>query len=179
MTQPDKADLKKRSRSQHSKSIYFPEGLPAFENVREFLIIANEEEAPFLWLQAVSVPNLAFVMIDPFVVYPGYRPDVSDDDVALLEIEKEEDVFILSIVNLSQNPNEGITANLVGPVVLNWRKKVGKQVVLQNHQNFSVKYRIDDLDPDEIEQKSKNIEAQEAAEAEAAAAAEAAEAVEE
>lgn len=143
--QSEQTDVLENSKMQHNKSIHFPEGLPAFERVREFVIIANEEEAPFLWLQAVSIPNLAFVTIDPFLVYPDYRPNISDDDVKALQIEKEEDVFILGIVNITNDPNEGITTNLVGPVVINWRKKLGKQVVLKNHQQYSVRFRIDNL----------------------------------
>lgn len=131
--------------AQHKKSIYFSEGLPAFENVHEFVIITNEDEAPFLWLQAVSIPNLAFVTIDPFLVYPGYRPDISENDVKALQIEGEEDVLILSIVTINNQSDEGVVANLVGPIVINWKKRLGRQVILQNHQKYQVKYRIDNL----------------------------------
>lgn len=144
--QSERIDVLDKKTKQHHKSIHFPDGLPAFESAKEFVIISNEEEAPFLWLQAVSTPNLAFVTIDPFLVFPEYRPDIGDDDVSALQIENEEDVLILGIVNISSDPEEGITANLVGPVVINWRKRLGKQVILQNHQKYSVRYRIDNLE---------------------------------
>lgn len=129
--------------SLHKRSLHFPDGLPAFEAIKAFTLIANEEEEPFLWLQATDRPALAFVCIDPFLVYPEYRPDICDDDVNALEITTEEEAFLLSIVNI-HNPNgQGVTANLVSPVVINWEKGIGKQVILQNHRNFSVKYRID------------------------------------
>ena len=127
----------------HSKSVHFPEGLPAFEEVKDFLLVANEEEAPFMWLQALAVPNLAFVVVDPFLVHPDYQPDLLDSDVESLKIEDESDVFILSIVNLRHNSEQGITANLVGPIVINWKERIGKQVILKNHLNYSVKYRLD------------------------------------
>lgn len=127
---------------QPKKTIQFPEGLPAFENVKEFVIISNEEEAPFLWLQATSVPNLAFLTIDPFLIYENYRPDISEDDVEALKINKPEDCIVLSIVNLRHNKEGVVTANLVSPVVINWNEQVGKQVILRNHLDYSVKYPI-------------------------------------
>jgi flagellar assembly factor FliW len=126
-----------------SEIITFAEGLPAFEMVKEFRLVSNEEEAPFIWLQAAHTPNLSFITIDPFLVYPEYRPDISDNDVKLLQIEDEEDALILSIVNIHKDNKQGITANLVSPIVINWKKHLGKQVILQNHLNYSVKYRID------------------------------------
>lgn len=146
MQQSEKTDLEKEQKQNDVKAIHFPEGLPGFERVHDFVLINNEEEAPFLWLQSTNIPNLAFIAVDPFLVLPNYRPDIGDADVAFLDIEKEEDVLMLSIVNISSDPNEGTTANLVGPIIINWENKRGKQVILQNHQEFSVKYRIDQLD---------------------------------
>lgn len=129
---------------QHSKVLSFPEGLPAFEHVKEFILVSNESEAPFFWLQAVSEPNLAFVTIDPFLIYPGYRPDVCDEDCEFLKLSDPKDALVLSIVNLKNSEDQGVTANLVGPIVVNWKEKVGKQVIIQNHLDYSVRFRIDE-----------------------------------
>lgn len=123
--------------------IHFPEGLPAFEAVKDFRIVANDEEAPFLWLQAVQEPGLAFVTVDPFLVHPDYLPDISDTDVHQLKIQHEDDAFLLCIVNIHSDLKEGITANLISPIVINWKEKLAKQVILQNHLHYSVKFRID------------------------------------
>lgn len=128
---------------QHKKNIHFPEGLPAFEQVKEFVILANEEEAPFMWLQAVNVPNLAFILVDPFLINPDYRPDICDADVKRLELDDPSDAFVLAIVNIRNNDDQGITVNLVGPIVINWRKQIGKQVIIQNHLKYSVRHKID------------------------------------
>lgn len=125
------------------KVISFSEGIPAFEYVKEFVIISNEEEAPFLWLQAVSTSNLAFLTIDPFLVLSSYRPDISEADVEQLKIESPEDVMLLSIVNLRHNADGVVTANLVSPIVINWREKIGKQVILKNHLEYSVRHVIE------------------------------------
>jgi flagellar assembly factor FliW len=127
---------------RHEKNIHFPEGLPAFETVHDFLLIWKEEEAPFLWLQAEDQPQLAFITIDPFLVCPDYTPDVSDEDVDFLKIENQEDAVILSIVNVRNNPDFLITANLLSPLIINWKEKIGKQVILRNNQKYSVRFEI-------------------------------------
>ena len=145
MMEPTQSQILDSTALQDKKAVHFPEGLPAFEMVKEFVLISNEEEAPFLWLQASAVPDLAFITIDPFLICPSYRPDICDEDVRLLKILKEEDVFILSVVNINQKPEDGITTNLVSPIVINGEEQLGKQVILQNHRDYSVKYRIDSL----------------------------------
>ena len=69
------------------KVISFPWGLPAFEDVHDYVLIANEDEAPFIWLQAVTDETLAFITVDPFLVLPNYLPDIPDDEAESLEIE--------------------------------------------------------------------------------------------
>ena len=128
----------------NNKKIFFPEGIPAFESVSEFTLVANEEEAPFLWLQAALMPNLAFITIDPFLIYPDYRPDICDEDVQILQLSSEEEAFVLSVVTIHNTPPITITTNLVSPIIINWKKSLGKQVILKNHIDYSVKHRIDD-----------------------------------
>ena len=128
--------------SKTSKEIYFKLGLPAFESFKEFFIVSNEDEAPFLWLQSKQQASLAFVTIDPFLVLPDYLPDLSEEDVRFLEIEDEEDVLLLSIVNVAQPGMQQVSANLLSPVVINWKRQLGKQVIVQNHQRYSVKTKF-------------------------------------
>jgi flagellar assembly factor FliW len=48
-----------------------------------------------------------------------------------LDIEKPEDALLYCIVTIRENPLES-TANLVGPVIINKRKRIGKQVILDD-----------------------------------------------
>ena len=43
--------------------ITFESGIPAFEEEREFLIIPYEEGSPYVFLQSLKTPDLAFLMI--------------------------------------------------------------------------------------------------------------------
>ncbi len=139
---PIEADAIVKSSKNHQKSIFFAEGLPAFETHNHFLLIWNEEEAPFIWLQSQSSAQLAFITIDPFLINSDYLPDIPDEDVEALKIADQKDVFILSIVNIRNNPKLVVTANLLSPIVINWKEQLGKQVILNNHQLYSVRHPI-------------------------------------
>ena len=94
-------------------------------------------------VEAVKEKGLAFVTIDPFLIYPDYQADLSDADVEVLQLRSAEEAFLLSVVNIRHNTGEGITANLVSPIVINHVKLIAKQVILKNHTDYSVRFRID------------------------------------
>src|ERR1043166_4193532 len=64
--------------------ITLPMGLLGFEKVKHYTLLGSAEEAPFLWLQMVEDPNLAFLVVSPSVVMNSYQPDISDEEAAFL-----------------------------------------------------------------------------------------------
>lgn len=119
----------------------FPEGILAFERLRKFVIIdSKEEELPFKWLQSIDDAEVSFIMIDPFLFKPDYEVDISDQVIDKLKIENEEDVAIYTFLVIPENVND-MTANLVGPIVINCSKKLGKQVVLEDNR-YHTKHRV-------------------------------------
>ncbi len=125
----------------HSENIFhFPEGLPAFEDVKEFVFLCKPETRPFFFMQALEPKDLAFVCIDPFLICPGYQPIISDTDVKFLHLTRPEDAVIISIVTVTKDMRD-ITANLQAPVVINISAGIGKQIICET-QNYPVRYRI-------------------------------------
>lgn len=123
------------------KIIAFPEGLPGFEEEKEFVIINNEdEENPFCWLQSVKNPDLAFVIVDPFFVFSDYSVDLSETVQEKLKIKDEKDVAVYSIVVVPEDLKK-MTANLLGPIVINVRERLGKQVILDDPR-YTTKHYI-------------------------------------
>lgn len=120
--------------------ITFPNGLPGFERCREFAILEDEESAPFCWMLSAENPRLAFVLIDPFLVWPDYAPRISRDDLKSLQIEKQEDALIYAIVTLSRDVKE-VTANLSGPLLINAANRTAKQLALLDDR-YTTKHRI-------------------------------------
>jgi flagellar assembly factor FliW len=59
-----------------------PFGLLGFEQLKNFTLVTNPEEEPFVSLQAVEEPKLAFLVMSPFVVVPDYLPEIPEEDDA-------------------------------------------------------------------------------------------------
>jgi len=109
--------------------ITFEQGLLGFEELKQFAIIDVEECLPFEWLVSVEDPIVAFPILNPTLFFSDYKPSLSKDDLVSLNIKKEKDVEMFCIVTLDKKP-ENVTLNLKGPILINMKNKMGKQVVL-------------------------------------------------
>ena len=126
--------------------IRFTKGILGFEGIERYVLLPHGEESPFMFLQAVDVPELAFVVTDPTRFVPGYQVKVYADDLEGIEYAESDEVSILAIVRVPPDPRE-MTANLLAPLVINMRNRLAKQVVQQD-SSYSVRHRIA-RDPDE------------------------------
>lgn len=115
-------------------------GLLGFEKMKDYLLIANPAEEPFGWLQVKGDASLAFVVINPFLIAPDYRPDIPQADVDFLGINDPEDAMLLNIVTVHKGGQA--TMNLKGPIVINRNTGVGKQVVISNGAEYSVQHPL-------------------------------------
>jgi len=145
-----KANLTK-SRSPSSKTkrcaqtnegvITLPGGLLGFEQHKDYVLLGSPEEAPFLWLQMKHEPNLSFLVVSPSEVLDRYQPDLADEDVQFLKLQTPEDALLLNIATV--HPDGRATVNLKGPIVVNRRTLVGKQVMPQNAGSFSLQHPLE------------------------------------
>lgn len=116
-------------RIEKENIITFEQGLLGFEELKQFAIIDVEECLPFEWLVSVEDPMVAFPILNPTLFFSDYKPSLSKDDLVLLDIRKEKDVEMFCIVTLGKKP-EDVTLNLKGPILINMKNKMGKQVVI-------------------------------------------------
>lgn len=125
----------------NNKIITFPQGLIAFEENKRYIVINNEDKTiPFAWLQSIDDPNVAFVIMNPFIFKKSYDFDLPQEVVEELEIQDQKDIIIFSIVVVPEDINK-MTANLLAPLIINGDKRVGKQVVL-NDERYTTKHLI-------------------------------------
>lgn len=120
--------------------VRIPAGLLGFEHMKDYLLIAKPEEAPFRWLQVKGNPSLAFVVIEPFFFLPDYQPDIPQADVDFLGLLSPDDAAVYAIVNVA-GPNRA-SANLKGPIVINRNTGLAKQVVVANAAQYSVQHPL-------------------------------------
>ncbi|MCL2030228.1 MAG: flagellar assembly protein FliW [Oscillospiraceae bacterium] len=112
------------------KIITFREGIPSFEDCRSFALITAEETEPFLWLQSLDMPEIALALVNPFRLFSGYAPRVPEAALADIELESDEDVLLLTVAVIPARP-QSMTTNLVSPVLINARRNLGRQVILE------------------------------------------------
>jgi len=123
-----------------ASDVRLPMGLLGFERMKDYLLIANPAEEPFGWLQVKGDTSLAFVVINPFLIVPDYKPDIPQADVEFLGLNEAEDAMLLNIVTVHKHGEA--TMNLKGPIVLNRHTGVGKQVVIANATDYSVQHPL-------------------------------------
>ena len=114
-----------------NKVVSMPDGLPGFEGYKRFALLEDPKFKPFCWFQSVEEPNLALVVMDPAIFKPDYHLDFKQ----VIEMKNwkdldEKDLAIFVVVNISGSGQEKkITANLIGPLVINPRKNEAVQAV--------------------------------------------------
>jgi flagellar assembly factor FliW len=108
----------------------FPSGLLGFPDQQRYVILDHDTEAPFKWLQSVEEPSLAFVILDPAMIHPGYQIDVPADALAEIRAEEREELALVVILTIPSDDPGRVTANLRGPLVISHQTKLGKQMVL-------------------------------------------------
>lgn len=119
--------------------VTFPEGLLGFEKYTKFALIDSEYE-PFIWLQSTEESNLAFLMIDPFLICSDYEADIDDSALRNIGVDSAEDIIIMTLVTIPKD-GSAITANFLGPVVINKKNRKCLQVIL-NDSRWTTKFDI-------------------------------------
>ena len=116
---------------EEDELISFPLGLFGFPECQSFILV-GAEQAGLYWLQSAEHSTLTFLLVDPFVFFQGYAVDISDADLRELEVAGPDEVSVLAIVTLPASRSASPTANLQGPLALNTRTRMAKQIVLED-----------------------------------------------
>lgn len=115
---------------QESQLLIFPEGLVGFPEHHRYVLLDIEGQEPFRWLQSLEEPGLAFVILDPRLFKPDYEVPINAGELEALEIADPSRALVLTIVTVPpDNPLE-MTANLLGPLLINPERGLARQLVL-------------------------------------------------
>ena len=110
-----------------------------FENLGQFCLVEIDDLGPFLWLQAVDDPQVAFLLVNPVVFFPDYSITVNPNEIAELKVDNVANVETYVIVTIDSQSSR-IYANLQGPILINNTNRLAKQLVLVNSE-----YRVDEV----------------------------------
>ena len=126
---------------EEEKIVTFENGIPAFEDEREFVIFPYDEESPYYFMQSLKSPELAFILTIPFLFFPDYQIEIDDATIKELEISNQDSVTLYSLVTIPNGSVRYMTTNLLAPVVLNTDNMKAKQLVMEK-SNYKTKHRL-------------------------------------
>ncbi len=130
--------------------IQFIQPILGFDELRKFIILDHSENSPFKWLQSMDEQDLAFVITNPKLFGIDYEFILPQEIADKLSLKSADDALVVTIVNIPQGDPGKMTANLLGPIIINQGNKSAMQVVLSESE-YSTKTR---LIPDDMLSKS-------------------------
>jgi len=122
-----------------------PQGLIGFKDYTRGELLYLPEHLPFLWLKLYrGTESVHFIVIEPAGLVPGYQPEIFDADAEGLDLRDPAEAMLLNIVTLRQQNPMDATINLVGPIVMNRRTRVARQLVIANYSQYSAHWPLVD-----------------------------------
>ena len=112
-----------------AETVIFPAGLVGCETWKNFVLVRDDAtEVPIAKLQSLDDAHISLIVTNPYCIDPEYQPDLSDQDRAELQLDEsiQPEVFC----TLTVQSDGWLTANLLGPLVVNPTNHRAKQIVL-------------------------------------------------
>lgn len=121
--------------------ITMPEGIIGFDNITQYVMLDFHTgiDTALKWFQAINCPDLAFALIDPYTFRPDYKVNITDEEMIFLKATSPNIIRVMTIVSIPKDPHK-ITANLLGPILINPKNNMAMQVALDNTEYSTVHY---------------------------------------
>lgn len=128
-----------------ANEIILPQGIIGFAAFKRAELLYMPDHLPFLWMK-LSDPDTAdflhFIVIEPGGIVPGYEPELFEEDAENLGITEPSEAMVLNIVTLQRQSPVEATANLIGPIIVNRRTRIGRQLVISNYSRYSAHHAL-------------------------------------
>lgn len=125
------------------KRIYFENGIIGFPDLKNFLIIFDEEKkdnARISWLQSVEEPGFAIPVINPLLADGKYNPAVNDELLKPLGELDSDEMLVLVTLTIPAKIEE-MSVNLKAPIIINAITRKACQIVVENEE-YLVKHPV-------------------------------------
>ncbi|MEM9131565.1 MAG: flagellar assembly protein FliW [Actinomycetota bacterium] len=118
-----------------ARTLQFAEPMLGFPDSSRYVIV-EVEDSPYFWLQSADEPEVAFLAVSPFLFFPTYDLELGEEEQQALEISSPEQAEVMTLLTIHRTgaTAQSITANLLGPIVVNIETRRARQVVLQTDE---------------------------------------------
>ena len=118
----------------------FPSGLLGFPEWTRYVMLDHDTDAPFKWLHCAEEASLAFVVIDPALFNRNYHVTISEEARVEVEGNETDELSLVVILTIPSADPSAVTANLRGPLLMNPRTRLCKQLVLT--EDYPTRYPV-------------------------------------
>jgi flagellar assembly factor FliW len=109
-----------------SDCLCFPNGLPGFEDCRDWVLIVESPDRAVGWLQSATWPDLAVPVTSPRRFVADYEVRLDPVELSPLGLDCASEAQILVMVAVH---GDAYTLNLKAPLAINMRRRLGRQVL--------------------------------------------------
>ncbi|MDA8743440.1 flagellar assembly protein FliW [Rubripirellula amarantea] len=109
----------------------FPQGLYGMETLRQWALLPDPDNSSVAWLQSASRGDRAIALISPRVFFDSYRVRIGRRELACLHLTNDAELYIMTAVSGHVGK---LTTNLRAPIVLNFERRLGCQVITTDEQ---------------------------------------------
>lgn len=122
------------------RTLVFDEGLIGCPEWQNFELEPDVAGSAIHLLRCRDVEGVALYAADPFTIVPDYEFEIADADAEALELSDPRDALVLVVLTIHEEPSQ-VTANLLGPLVVNVTTGRGRQLVL-GASAYSVRHPV-------------------------------------
>lgn len=118
--------------------LWFPLGLPGFEEKRRWVLLTPPYDATVSWLQSIECPRTALAVVEPRRFLPEYQLRVGRGELESIELQSVDSARVLVTVNRTE---QGLALDLKAPLVINPDRRLGRQVI--SNDDLPVRYSLE------------------------------------
>ena len=120
-----------------------PKGIVGFPDYTRAELLRDHEGHPFMRLRLHNATGcVTFVVMEPGGLIPGYEPELFDNDADSLGLLDRSEAMVLTILTMRPGTPEEATVNLIGPIVVNRRTRIGRQLVIANYSLYRARHPL-------------------------------------
>lgn len=114
----------------------FERGILGFNDLRKFILVDLKGYEPFKLLHSLENNEIGMILTSPYEFFEDYKIKLNDETIEHLKLISSQEVLVYTTVTLNSDPKK-VTTNLQGPIIINERKKLAEQIIVDN-----TKYKI-------------------------------------
>lgn len=136
-----------QSLGEESIPVEFSSGLVGIKEWKHFELITHPAGGPLKLLQLRDDSRVSFILANPFQIDPAYKVALSGADAGALEYsnglqvtEGDGTLNVFCVLSVEEEPFN-VTANMLGPIVINPQAGRGRQIVLTD-SHYSTRHPV-------------------------------------